>query len=68
MAVWLNIPVDLAWERSSQVDDRPLARSREAFESLFLEREGLYGMSHLSIFIEGKSPDVICEEIMQKLT
>ena len=67
-AVWLNIPVDLAWERSSQVDNRPLARNRESFESLFFEREALYRMSHLTVDIEGKSPEVICEEIVEKLS
>ena len=67
-AVWLNIPVDLAWERSSQVDNRPLARNRKSFDSLFFEREGLYRMSHLTVDIEGKSPEAICEEIVEKLT
>ena len=67
-AVWLNIPIELAWERSSKVDNRPLARNREAFESLFLEREGLYRMSHLAVDIEGKSPEAICKEIVEKLT
>ena len=67
-AVWLNIPVDLAWERSSQVDNRPLARNRGAFESLFREREGLYRLSHLTVEIEGKSAAAICEEIAEKLS
>ena len=66
-AVWLNIPVDLAWERSSQVDNRPLARNQESFEALFSEREVLYQMSHLTVDIEGKSPEAICEEIVEKL-
>lgn len=68
LAVWLNISVDLAWERSRQADNRPLARDREAFESLFHEREGLYRMSHLTADIEGKSPEAICEEIVKKLS
>ena len=67
-AVWLNAPVDLAWERSCQVDNRPLARNRKSFDSLFFEREGLYRMSHLIVDIEGKSPEAICEEIVEKLT
>ncbi len=67
-AVWLNIPIELAWERSSQVDNRPLARNREAFESLFLERKELYRMSHLAVDIEGKSPEAICKEIVEKLS
>ena len=67
-AVWLNVPVDLAWERSCQLDNRPLARNRESFESLFFEREGFYRMSHLTVDIEAKSPEAICEEIVEKLT
>ena len=67
-AVWLNIPVDLAWERSRRADNRPLARNRESFESLFFEREALYRMSHLIVDIEGKSPETICDEILEKLS
>lgn len=67
-AVWLNIPIDLAWERSRQADNRPLARNRESFESLLFEREPLYRMSHLTVDIEGKLPEAICKEIVEKLT
>ncbi len=67
LAVWLNVPVDLAWKRSSQVDNRPLAQNRESFEALFSKRQGIYRMSHLTVDIEEKSPEAICEEIVGQL-
>ena len=42
LVLWLDVPVDLAWERVSAKAHRPLARDREAFERLYAERRALY--------------------------
>ena len=68
VAVWLNLPVELAWERSSEVDNRPLARNWESFESLFQERQQYYRMAHWTVDIEGKSPEAISEGIVRQLS
>ena len=43
LTVWLDVDVETAWRRSGSGEgDRPLARDREAFEALFLERREIY--------------------------
>src|SRR5207244_3082820 len=40
-AIWIDIPAQDAWHRAAG-RGRPLARDRERFEALHLEREALY--------------------------
>jgi len=41
LVVWLDVPLELAWARC-RGSDRPLARERAQFESLFRRREPIY--------------------------
>lgn len=67
ITVNLKISLDLAWQRSSQMDNRPLARNRQLFENLFLQRQNDYKLADLCIEIEDKSPQQICHEIQSTL-
>ena len=42
VAVWCDADLDVAWERASRNEKRPLARDREEFEQRFRERRPLY--------------------------
>ncbi len=41
LVMWFDVPVEQAWERV-RGSGRPLARERESFERLYLEREPVY--------------------------
>jgi shikimate kinase / 3-dehydroquinate synthase len=41
LVIWLDVPLELAWSRCRD-SDRPLARERAEFESLYGRREPLY--------------------------
>lgn len=41
LVVWLDVPLELAWSRC-RGSDRPLARERAQFESLYRRREPIY--------------------------
>jgi 3-dehydroquinate synthase len=42
MVAWLDVPVEVAWQRVSTKEHRPLARDRDSFERLYEERRPLY--------------------------
>src|SRR5581483_1507455 len=42
VVAWLDVPLEVAWERVAGKGHRPLARDREGFERLFRERAPLY--------------------------
>ena len=67
IAVTLRIPLELAWRRSTQVDDRPLARDRQQFEALYRKRQPDYDLADLRVGVEGRSPEQICRLIRDRL-
>jgi shikimate kinase/3-dehydroquinate synthase len=42
LVLWLDPPLEVAWERATRKGGRPLARDRDAFERLHAERRPLY--------------------------
>jgi shikimate kinase / 3-dehydroquinate synthase len=42
LCVWCRVDEELAWDRASRDDDRPLAADREGFRRRFAERQPLY--------------------------
>lgn len=67
IAVTLRIPLELAWERSTQMDNRPLARDRQQFETLYLQRQPDYALADLRVGVSGRSPEQICRVIRHRL-
>lgn len=50
VTVWLDAPFELCWQRIAAAREvRPLARSREQAEALYLERRPLYEMADVRI-------------------
>jgi shikimate kinase / 3-dehydroquinate synthase len=41
LVIWLDVPLELAWQRCRD-SDRPLARDREQFKTLYRRREPIY--------------------------
>jgi len=68
VAVWLRISFLTARERCEQITTRPLARDQESFKALFDERQQYYSLAHLTVDADGKSPEAIAEEIVQRAT
>ena len=67
IAVTLRIPLELAWRRSTRMDNRPLARDRRQFEALYRERRPDYDLADLKVGVEGRSPEQICRLIRHRL-
>jgi shikimate kinase/3-dehydroquinate synthase len=42
LCVWCHVEEEVAWERASRDEERPLAADRDGFRSRFAEREPLY--------------------------
>jgi shikimate kinase len=48
--VWLDAPFELCWQRiAAERERRPLARSREQAQALYLERRGVYELADFQI-------------------
>lgn len=67
IAVTLRIPLELAWRRSNQMDNRPLARDRRQFEALYHKRQPDYDLADLKVGVSGRSPEQICQLIRDRL-
>lgn len=67
IAVALRIPLELAWRRSTRMDDRPLARDRQQFESLYHKRQPDYDLADLKVGVSERSPEQICRLIRDRL-
>ena len=67
IAVTLRIPLDLAWQRSTRMDNRPLARDRQQFEALYRKRQPDYDLADLKVGVSGRSPEQICQVIRERL-
>jgi len=66
VAIWLRISLETARHRCEQITTRPLARDEKTFKALFVEREQYYSLAHLTVDAEGKPPQWIADEIVQK--
>ncbi len=64
ISVWLNAPVDQLWERVANEDQRPLARDRQAFETLFEQRGPGYAKSDFTVQVGSDGPDTVVDEIL----
>ena len=67
IAVTLRIPLELAWKRSTEMDNRPLARDRQQFEALYRQRQPDYDLADLKVGVSGRSPEQICRLIRDGL-
>ena len=67
IAVTLRIPLELAWQRSTEMDNRPLARDRQQFETLYVKRQPDYDLADLKVGVSGRSPERICRLIRDRL-
>ena len=59
VSIWLDVPVELLWERVSVSTDRPLARDREAFEERYRRRQSSYAEAHCRVSGEGGPQEVV---------
>ena len=64
ISVWLKAPVDQLWERVTKEDQRPLARDRQAFETLFEKRVPGYAKSDFTVQMGSDGPDAVVDEIL----
>ncbi len=67
VAVWLDVPLEVAWERCAQDRTRPLAAERGLFERLFRERRPGFGQADLRVEVGGREPETIAREIAARL-
>lgn len=63
--IWLDAPFDLCWKRIDSIGEtRPLARSRQMAESLYIERRPVYELADAHVVVdENKSVAEIAKEI-----
>ncbi len=64
ISIWLNAPVDQLWERVTKEDQRPLARDRQAFETLFEQRAPEYAKSDFTVQAGSDGPETVVDEIL----
>ncbi len=64
VSMWLDCPVEILWERVAGCSHRPLARDREQFQRLYLERLPVYGLADFTIPAANGSPEQIVEAIL----
>ena len=64
--VWLDAPFELCWQRIIESEEeRPLARDKQAAESLYQERRPIYALAGLHIDASaGKSIEDLATEII----
>ena len=65
LAVWLDAPFDLCWQRIGDVDDsRPFARDREKARRLYDERLAAYRLAELHVRV---TPELGVEEVAARI-
>jgi shikimate kinase len=68
LAVWLDAPFELCWQRIKAGGGRPLAREKEQARRLYAERRELYALAQLHIQVTTKkSADDLSREIAEAL-
>ena len=66
VTVWLDAPAAALWERVKQEKHRPLARDRDAFESLLESRLDAYGQAGVRLDAT-PPPEEVAEAIVELL-
>jgi shikimate kinase len=67
-SIWLKIPLSVARDRCLSDPSRPLAQSESEFTRLFHSRQPLYQSANLLIQVGGRPVDMICDEILVRIT
>lgn len=66
IAVWLDAPFELCWERILKTDVvRPLACDFESARRLYEQRREIYALATLRVEVEGKSCEALADEIIR---
>ena len=68
VSIWLKCPVTRLWERVASERDRPLARDRTAFESLYEKRRAEYARADFTVEDEGEGPEAVVTRILETLS
>jgi len=61
ISIWLDCSLEVVETRIAGVDDRPLARDKDAFRRLFAERRALYGRADFRVNGDLESEDAAAE-------
>lgn len=70
LMVWLRARVDTLFERVKEDPSRPLLQQndpRGVLENLLAVREDLYGQAHMAVDCDDKTPQEICDLIIERL-
>lgn len=67
LTVWIKAPFDLIKERCSKKTHRPLAKDPMRLKTLFDLRKKHYRTADIQVNVMLKSPQQICDEILQEL-
>ncbi|HSO74121.1 MAG TPA: shikimate kinase, partial [Blastocatellia bacterium] len=68
LAVWLDCPFDICFERVKGDASRPLLTSRNEASKLFDQRRAAYGLADLVVETGALSPEQVAAEIIVKVT
>jgi shikimate kinase len=63
VTVWLDCPLELAWERVEQCVDRPLAKDRDQFQHLYYARRAAYARADFRVECSGDDPEAVVNAI-----
>ncbi len=57
LSVWLDTPFDLCWQRiAASPEDRPLGRTREQAEQIYLQRYPIYQLANVRVPVMAHEP------------
>ncbi len=65
VSLWLDAAAERLWARVSDDDERPLARDRAAFESLYRKRRSDYEQADFRVDVGSRDPEEVVEAISQ---
>jgi shikimate kinase len=68
LAVWLDCPFDICFERVNGDASRPLLTGRNEASKLFDQRRAAYGLADLVVETGALSPEQVAAEIIAKVT
>jgi shikimate kinase len=66
-SIWLDCPVETAWQRVSETSHRPLARDRQKFLELHAARQPFYSRADHRVEIISDDPAVAVKAILKLL-
>jgi shikimate kinase len=65
VTVWLDCPLEELRERCAQMDNRPLFRDAQSFNTLFEQRLPYYRMAEFRVAAGGRQPQEIARQILR---